>query len=175
MLGTHGDSQNVFFSVKFILSQLWPSACNHRSADWWASSSSWHRPLPSFWLPLPPCELFLPKHLKTEGFAKLIPVCLHQSEVTENGKMSMSYCFGFLLTSTRFCRSFSRSLRILCCSARSERRFSCRISHIKTFTIEITLQELMVVFILQNDRANWFDTCLLIQAHSGLYWSLMTY
>lgn len=45
---------------------------------------------------------------------------------------STSRCVRFLLTSTRFCRSFSRSLRILCCSARSERRFSCGISHVTT-------------------------------------------
>lgn len=34
--------------------------------------------------------------------------------------------FCSLSTSKRFCLSFSRSLRILCCSARSERRLSCR-------------------------------------------------
>lgn len=35
-------------------------------------------------------------------------------------------------TSRRLCRSFSLSLRILCCSARSERRFSCTTDHIPT-------------------------------------------
>lgn len=38
-------------------------------------------------------------------------------------------------TSRRFCRSFSLSLRILCCSARSDRRFSCATNY--NFVLQI--------------------------------------
>lgn len=51
----------------------------------------------------------------------------------------------FPLTSRRFCRSLSRSLRILCCSARSERRFSCRITHITTLTAVIVISSYDVI------------------------------
>lgn len=162
--------KNVFFSAKFILSQLWPSACNHRSADWWGSSSSWHRPLPSFWLPLPPCELFLPEHLKTEGFAKLIPVCLHQCEVTGNVNIPLRLFSTDLHTLLPFLLAFAADPVLLCSLGTPFLLQNQSHNHFHDWDHS---KELMMVFIVQNYRADWFDTCLLSQAHSGLLMNLL--
>lgn len=107
---TFWETKNAFFWARFTLSQLWPSACNHRSADWWASSSSWHHHLLSFWLPLPPCELFLPEHLKTGQDNTSLPEC----EVTGNVNVPLRLVSTDLHTLLSFLLAFAADPVLLC-------------------------------------------------------------
>lgn len=96
------------------------SACSLRSGGWWGFSSSWRHPLLSSWPPPPPYESSHPARKRKDEEWNGGRVA-HPADVQQQPEHDR--------TSRRFCRSFSLSLRILCCSARSARRFSCTADH----------------------------------------------